>query len=389
MNIAIYTNILTPYRKHFYDALYNECKKKGDDFHVLVMADTEPNRNWIYDDFKTGYTTLLKHKTLTIGEVYIHFNQNLRKTLIGLDLDILICAGGYLCPGIQSVLRWKKSLGYKTYFWSESHLNEQRAYSNIKIMLREYIRKTVYEKFDGFWYAGKLSREFIEKYAGRNADFYFIPNLIDEKKYAEATDLSESDRYKLQEKYQLDPHKKVFLCPARLSRVKGIDKFITILKKAEQRNQVTILIAGDGELHDEINEKVEREGLDIRLLGYQNQNMMVELYSIADVFLLPSISDPNPLTCIEALWAGLPLFISEHCGNYPEVIKEGQNGYVFSYNNIETALIKLEKLINAKNEWIKNARRVSYQLAAEKYNTRKVVESVLKYYRGLCNKEDD
>lgn len=388
MNIAIYTNILTPYRKHFYDALYNECIKNGDNFHVLVMAETEPNRNWMYDDLKTEYTILLKHKTLAISEVYIHFNQNLRKTLIELDLDILICAGGYLCPGIRSVLRWKNDLGYKTYFWSESHLNEQRTYGNIKIMLREYVRKSLYEKFDGFWYAGKLSREFIEKYARRNADLYFVPNLIDEKKYAEAIELSEADKYKLLEKYHLNQQKKVFLCPARLSRVKGIDKFISILSQTESRDQVTILIAGDGELYDVIKEKAERECLDIRLLGYQNQNTIVELYSIADVFLLPSISDANPLTCIEALWAGLPLFISENCGNYPEVVKEGKNGYVFNYENIGIALVKLEKLINAKNEWRKNARIVSHQIAVEKYSTRKVVESLLKYYRVLCDEEN-
>lgn len=51
---------------------------------------------------------------------------------------------------------------------------------------------------------------------------------------------------------------------------------------------------------------------------------MIELYSISDVFVLPSISDANPLTCIEALWTELPLFISENCGNYPEVIEQGK-----------------------------------------------------------------
>ncbi len=386
MNIAIYTNILTPYRKHFYDALYNECIKNGDNFHVLVMAETEPNRNWMYDDLKTEYTILLKHKTLAISEVYIHFNQNLRKTLIELDLDILICAGGYLCPGIRSVLQWKNDLGYKAYFWSESHLNEQRTYGNIKIMLREYVRKSLYEKFDGFWYAGKLSREFIEKYARRNADLYFVPNLIDEKKYAEVVDLSEADRYKLLEKYHLSQQKKVFFCPARLSRVKGIDKFISILSQTESKDQVTILIAGDGELYDVIKEKAEREGLDIRLLGYQNQNAIVELYSIADIFLLPSISDPNPLTCIEALWAGLPLFISEHCGNYPEVVKKCQNGYVFNYQNPDDTRNMLDKIITASPDWMCNARKISLEIAKRQYDSKEVVRRIVEYYHNENDK---
>lgn len=386
MNIAIYTNILTPYRKYFYDAMYAECKRTGDNFHVLVMSDTEPNRNWMYDDFKTEYTILLKHKTLAIKEMYIHFNQNLKKILTELELDILICAGGYLCPGIWSALQWKDSLGYKTYFWSESHLNEQRSYDNIKIMVREFVRKRVYEKFDGFWYAGKLSREFIEKYAKQGADLYFVPNLIEEEKYVGAADLSEADKQKLRKKYHLEQRKEVFFCPARLSRVKGIDKFISILAKAESRNQVTILIAGDGELYDEIKGKAEREGVDIRLLGYQNQKEMVELYSIADVFLLPSISDPNPLTCVEALWVGLPLFISEHCGNYPEVVCEGINGFVFSYENEEILLEKIETIIASSLEWKKDARKESLRIATEDYSSAKVVNNLIRYFSDKVNR---
>ena len=116
MNIAIYTNILTPYRKFFYDALYRECKKRGDNFNVLLMADTEPNRNWKYNDLKAEYTILLENKTFAIGETYIHYNKNLKKVLKDLKLDILICAGGYLCPGIWRALKLKKYWDIKCIF---------------------------------------------------------------------------------------------------------------------------------------------------------------------------------------------------------------------------------------------------------------------------------
>ena len=100
MNIAIYTNILTPYRKYFYDFLNAECKKRGDNFHVILMAETEPDRKWHYRDLKSEYTILLKSKTLTVAGAYIHINRGLKTVLKKLQLDVLICAGGYLCPGI-------------------------------------------------------------------------------------------------------------------------------------------------------------------------------------------------------------------------------------------------------------------------------------------------
>lgn len=80
MNIAIYTNILTPYRSYFYELMYRECQKRGDNFYVILMAATEPNRNWNYDDYKTEYTILLKYKTFSIRETYIHFNSCIKAT---------------------------------------------------------------------------------------------------------------------------------------------------------------------------------------------------------------------------------------------------------------------------------------------------------------------
>jgi glycosyltransferase involved in cell wall biosynthesis len=50
----------------------------------------------------------------------------------------------------------------------------------------------------------------------------------------------------------------------------------------------------------------------------------------ADIFCLPSFSDPCPLVINEALCAGLPLLISDHCGNHYESVKNGINGIVFN-----------------------------------------------------------
>lgn len=378
MNMAIYTNILTPYRTYFYDLMYNECKKNGDNFYVILMAETEPNRNWKYEQFKTEYTILLESKTLAMGETYIHFNKDLKSVLKGLNLDVLICAGGYLCPGIWSAISWKKELGYKVLFWSESHLNEARDYGGMKVKLREAIRNAVYKKFDGFWYAGEMSRQFIEAYATQEKEMHFMPNLVEESKYKKASIATEEEKKKLREKYSVSSDKTIFVCPARLSTVKGMDKFTELFAKAKNNKKATVLVAGDGELKEALEKMIQEKGVDIRLLGFQNQETVIELYSMADVFLLPSLSDPNPLTCIEALWAGLPLFISEHCGNYPEVVRQGENGYVFSYSDAEKAVEYLEKIIESDASWRKGAKEISQHIANEKYDSKKVVEKIVK-----------
>ena len=137
MNVVLLTNIMTPYRRFFYDQLYLEMKKEGIDFHVVLMADTEPNRNWKYDEYKTEYSILLRHKTITISGIFIHLNWGLNKLYNELKPDVVICAGSYMYPALWRTISMQKRFGYKTLYWSESHLSEKRNYIGLKIKVRE------------------------------------------------------------------------------------------------------------------------------------------------------------------------------------------------------------------------------------------------------------
>ena len=53
MRIVLYTNILTPYRKYFFDTLFEQCRQKNIQFTVLVMAETESNRLWRYEEYQS------------------------------------------------------------------------------------------------------------------------------------------------------------------------------------------------------------------------------------------------------------------------------------------------------------------------------------------------
>ena len=117
--------------------------------------------------------------------------------------------------------------------------------------------------------------------------------------------------------------------------------------------------------------------MDLRLLGYKEQEEIIKLYALADCFLLPSISDPNPLTVIEALWSGLPLLLSSNVGNYPETIKIGENGFVFKHNGKEKAVELIDKLIISDKTWRDNASKVSLEIARQHYTSKLVIDNLL------------
>lgn len=378
MKVVLLTNILTPFRIFFYDKLYDEYKNKGVDFKVIVMAPREPGRTWEYENYKRNYTILLRGILKKFSGIDIIINPGISRVLKDTSPDIVICAGSYMLPSVWVTLILRNKLGYKVLYWSESHLNEERNYGRLKLRVRRFFRENVISKFDGFWYAGKMSKEFLDKYSRSDSDYIFVPNIINEEEYFKATNKSIDEKDKIKDIYRLNNNNTIMICPARLSKEKGILEFLQIIKNCQEIKNVTIIIPGIGELHDRIEDMANKYKIDLRLIGFQDQDSMINLYSIADVFVLPSLSDPNPLSCIEASWAGKALIVSKHVGNYPEIIEIGKNGYVFDYKEKEKAIRIFDEMIKKSKDEIKEYGEKSLSIAKEKYNSKLVVNRVAK-----------
>lgn len=373
-SIVLFTNILTPYRVSFFDKIDAECKKRDISFSVLVMTETEENRSWKYDEYKRKYTTLLDGKRLSVGGFKVNINCGLGRILDDRKPDLIIAAGSYIHPSLWMLIRETHRRSIPVFFWSESHLNTVRNYGSLKIRFRETIRSVVYRKFDGFLYAGQMSKQFIEKYCKENAEKIFLPNLIDNVFFSERV-IDADKKCEVLERLAVKEGNRVFIISARLSEDKGIIPFLNELVAVNSTKPYVILIAGEGDKKTEIEKLIQREKLPVKLLGYKSQQEMRMLYQIADAFILPSVVDPNPLTCIEALWSGLPMLVSEHVGNYPEVIQQGQNGYVFSYE--KDACEVIERFFNEDEKWWVSAGEKSYQIAKRYYNEEEQVIRIL------------
>lgn len=373
MNIAIFTNILNPYRTSFFEHLSIEAERIGDVLRVFAMVDEKKDRPWKYSDYERAYTRLLPSRTIYSKYFgFIHFNPTVVKELKAFRPDVVVMAGSYLQPTNHTIIRWARQLGYKTVFWSESHFDEIPNCSKLKLYIREKVRKCVLRKMDAFWYPGEKAKLFVDHYGKSTARKIQVPNTIND------VFIQKEHFTRLFKKHD----KTVLFTPARLTEAKGIIPFIEILKHIPPELYCW-KIAGEGPLYEQIMKSAKDTGCNLILLGQKNQEEILDLYSEADVFLLPSIYDPNPLTCIEALWMGLPLFVSENVGNNPEVVLAGKNGFVFSYNNPNDAITKLSDLINSDTGWFLDASSYSLALARGSFNTSIVANKALAETRSI------
>ena len=119
------------------------------------------------------------------------------------------------------------------------------------------------------------------------------------------------------------------------------------------------------------------------MLGYCKQDMVRDLYALADVFLLPSLQDPNPLAAIEAAFTGLPLLVSKYIGNAPELVKNKINGIIFDTVSKESVSEAMNFILNVDSAWLVKAGNSSHEIAMEGFQceieTSKLIQQLKRY----------
>jgi glycosyltransferase involved in cell wall biosynthesis len=104
-------------------------------------------------------------------------------------------------------------------------------------------------------------------------------------------------------------------------------------------------MAGDGELLDTCRERIVREQLPVKVLGWQSN--IEKVLVAADIVVLTSDNEGTPLSLIQAGMAGLPV-VTTRVGSVPEVVLDGITGIVTGLDVQEVANA-LEKLANSSN----------------------------------------
>lgn len=108
----------------------------------------------------------------------------------------------------------------------------------------------------------------------------------------------------------------------KLTHFKGVDVLLKAARIYEDAidGQVLTLIAGNGELYEELSQMKQMLHLDnVRFLGHVNQKQLVDLYNIADVSTVPSRTEPFGLVAIEALACGTPV-VGTNQGGLPDFL---------------------------------------------------------------------
>jgi glycogen synthase len=173
---------------------------------------------------------------------------------------------------------------------------------------------------------------------------------------------------------------KVVLFVGRLTRQKGPDFFLQIaIRIAEKFSNVRFIMAGQGDsIQNILNTSAAHQlGNRFHVTGFLDMDKVHYLLSIADVYCMPSVSEPFGLSAVEAAQFGVPVVISKQSG-----VSEVLHGSLkFDYHDFNRAADYIIALLGdsvIREKLVDDANKDLLQISWEK-SAKKVMEGYKKY----------
>jgi len=178
--------------------------------------------------------------------------------------------------------------------------------------------------------------------------------------------------------------KKLVLFFGRFNATKGPEKFVEMAKEIlKERKDVFFLMRGPDEgVRDKIEKMVKGvEGIKV-MYETRDKKEIAEMYQASDVYVLSSYREGLPLTLFEAMAAGLPI-VATPCNGVPYEMKDGVNGFLVNYGDIEGLKRSVLKVLDDKKLSRKfgrnnkeKSKNYNWDIIARKYEG--VYEEILK-----------
>jgi glycogen(starch) synthase len=148
-------------------------------------------------------------------------------------------------------------------------------------------------------------------------------------------------RPSFQERFEIKQTDKIVLFLGRITLQKGPDYFIEAAKRVLDIDpNVKFIMAGSGDMLPRMIERTAELGIGNRVIfpGFVNREQGDQLYRMADVFVMPSVSEPFGLVPLESMYQGTPVIVSRQSG-VSEVLQHALKVDFWDVNDIANKII--------------------------------------------------
>jgi glycosyltransferase involved in cell wall biosynthesis len=274
------------------------------------------------------------------------FNPGIWRQLRKGKFDAVI-VHGYVSPTVWLAILAAWASGTPVLMRGESTLLYNRS-AWIRLIKRVFLR-AVFSAVDSFLYIGTRNREFYESFGIKSDRLAFVPYSVDNESFfrlqAEDTDLRSRTRASL----EIKEGEPVILFTGKLiERKRPMDLLQAYKVVVADNPEAHLVVVGEGADRPKLEGFVKAHGLTrVHFVGFQNRTEISAYYASADIFVLPSHHDPWGLVVNEAMCFGLPVIATTLVGCTPDLISEGENGFLYEVGDVRRLAEHLRLLVAA------------------------------------------
>jgi glycosyltransferase involved in cell wall biosynthesis len=268
------------------------------------------------------------------GQFFGLFNPGLWKIIKEGNFDaVWIC--GYYFASAWIAIAAAKSSATPIIFVTDSHsLQSWRAQSKWKIQIKKQLVKRIFSFARAMIVSSTGGVEYVASLGFPPDRISLAPTAVDNAWWLEQAAMA--DRSAVRAAWNIPEGAPVALFCAKLQPWKGPMDLLEAFARANVPESF-LVFAGDGPERIVLQRRASELGLAerVRILGFVNQSQLPPAYCAADLLVLPSLFEPFGLVVNEAMLCGLPVVVSDRVGARFDLVRPGENGFVFPAGNVE------------------------------------------------------
>jgi glycosyltransferase involved in cell wall biosynthesis len=174
----------------------------------------------------------------------------------------------------------------------------------------------------------------------------------------------------------------------RMTGVKRTGDVLLALRELRARGvDATLCMVGDGPDREAVEEQAYRLGIARHCLYLGYQEVVAGWYAALDALVLPSANEGTPVSAIEALATGRPV-VATRVGGVPDVIREGEDGFLVEVGDVEALAERLARLASDPGLRARMGAGARTRVVA-RYSVDRLVDDVDRLYRALLAAQPD
>jgi glycosyltransferase involved in cell wall biosynthesis len=229
-------------------------------------------------------------------------------------------------------------------FRGESHLLNYR--TPWKRALKRVVLPLLFKQISSFLTIGTLNTEYYKHYGVSGKKLFLTPYAVNNdfflKRYHELYD----KRYRLKEELGIPLELPVILYVSKMITRKRTRDLLSAYAKIREKVSAALVFVGNGVERPSLEAYTQEQSLkNVYFVGFKNQTELPNYFVIADVFVLPSASESWGLVINEAMNFGLPIITTDKVGAAYDLVKNGENGFVYPVGDIDKLTECLLKIL--------------------------------------------